>query len=601
MKILWLGVLLCSWGTVGATPPTDPPIPATPRLSVPAPTADELDPAEPTPEELAADELDPAVATATPDTAEPTPEELAAAEAARRQAEIAARRAQLSGDAVKLFDYLHAEPLTAVCGVTPRHGALLQALYAAGNYQLRWHRQAALREQLVEQIKASADDGMKPERYYLAQLTERLTCNAVEQDLLMSAALVRYAYERTHGQLDPRRFYRDWSPTPKAVDIAQILHDGLEKQQLASALRQTAPQFSLYWALRDEYIRLRSGMEGNVGPTLSAGPVMRLGSRGPRVVQLRQRLKATGDLSPVNDAPPLEAAPVQQVNSGVIASAHASDAVSANLSDLFDESLDQAVKRFQRRHRISADGIVGPQTLSLLNARPRQNLELVRLNLERMRWMPHDLGARHIFVNLPSYEMQVVEADKVVLESRVIVGKQGSARTPTFSSEMNYLVLNPAWYVPPSIKRTLTADAARRRGMTVTRQGNYVSMRQPPGPNNPLGRVKFMFPNPHSVYLHDTPSKNLFNQTERHLSAGCVRVAKPYELTEYLLGRQGWSMEQIVRVSQAGRNERRVNLEETLPVHLVYLTLWVDHDGVLQSRRDIYGLDADQLEAMRRL
>ncbi len=605
MKLLiWLGAFwLGTAAAVDAPPNGDliPPLPTAPAAAAPAtPVVDPSATAE-TVADGPSTATDPNAAPFTPSpTAELSPEELAAQEAAaakaKRAAELAALRSTLSGDALVLFDGLHAEKLAPVCGVTPRHQALLQALYEKSGYQRRW-TSAALRQQLVDAIQASVDEGMKPARYHLAAISGELRCDAIAQDLLLSDALTRYAYERTHGQLNPRQFYRDWSPEPKRVDLAQILHDGLEKAQLAAALRQTAPQFALYWSLRDEYIRLRRGEDDSSGPMIQAGPILKRGSQGERVLQLRQRLKATGDLSPINES--AEAPAVQQVEAGaggLIAVAQAATPTTAD-NPLFDEVLEAAVKRFQARHRIAADGVVGNQTLQLLNKRTKVNLELIALNLERMRWLPYDLGARHIFVNIPSYEMQVVEDDKVVLASKVIVGKTGAEKTPTFSSKMNYLVLNPAWYVPPSIKRKMSPASAQRRGISV--RGS--TFRQPPGPNNPLGRVKFMFPNPHSVYLHDTPTKGLFNHAERHLSAGCVRVAKPYELAEYLLGRQGWSRDKIVKVSTAGRSERRVNLDEHLPVHLVYLTLWMDHDGVLQSRRDIYGHDKKQLDALKNL
>ncbi|MGL4813126.1 MAG: L,D-transpeptidase family protein [Beijerinckiaceae bacterium] len=215
-------------------------------------------------------------------------------------------------------------------------------------------------------------------------------------------------------------------------------------------------------------------------------------------------------------------------------------------------------------------------------------------NMERWRWLPRELGERHVFVNIPEYRVRVVDSGAVVHEARAIVGKPDS-QTPLFSDRMQFLVVNPSWFVPPSIMKKeflpkLAEDPtyAERRGYQVIRRGNQIYVKQPPGERNALGHIKFMFPNRHAVYLHDTPSRNLFGAERRAFSHGCVRVDQPFRLAEMVLGKEnGWS-EQRVR-GLVGRGEQAIKLAQPLPVHLAYFTSFVDDLGRLQTRDDLYG------------
>jgi murein L,D-transpeptidase YcbB/YkuD len=267
------------------------------------------------------------------------------------------------------------------------------------------------------------------------------------------------------------------------------------------------------------------------------------------------------------------------------------------------------------------DGVVGPATLAALNVPVGERVRQIEMNLELWRWLPRDLGQRHIMVNITDYTMSVVEDGREVMGSKVIVGKP-SRPTPVFAGEMSYLVLNPYWHVPPTIAVKDKLPKLRRNPYALSRQrirvfagGKEINpgrvnwrrvnarnlryhFRQDPGPRNALGRIKFMFPNRYSVYLHDTPSKYLFNRDNRTFSSGCVRVADPIDLAEYLLSDSGWSRKAIVSKTR-GKRQRRVNLSEKVPVYILYWTAWVDDAGETHFRRDIYEHDKRLAKAFR--
>jgi len=325
---------------------------------------------------------------------------------------------------------------------------------------------------------------------------------------------------------------------------------------------------------------------------------LRLGDRGGPVAALRERLRLEDDLGP----------------------ADAADA------DLFDEPLEHAVTKFQRRHGLTADGVVSPATRAELNVRVERRVEQLELNLERWRWLPKDLGRRHIIVNIAAYELEVVEDEMVVLAMRVVVGRPFN-RTPVLSDTMRYIVLNPYWHVPQSIAAAELLPKVRRDPTYLARYKVRVfpnsgpdapevdptmvdwsavtpshfafRLRQDPGPLNALGRVKFMFLNKFNVYLHDTPARPLFEESQRDFSHGCIRIQQPIELAAYLLRQDPrWSRDALVR-ALGDAVDQSVPLPEPMPIHLLYWTAWADGDGTIEFRRDIHGRDAPLLTALR--
>jgi murein L,D-transpeptidase YcbB/YkuD len=287
-------------------------------------------------------------------------------------------------------------------------------------------------------------------------------------------------------------------------------------------------------------------------------------------------------------------------------------------SDLFDPELDKALRRFQRRHGIDADGVLGKKTLSALNFSASERLSQVEINMERWRWIPHHLGTQYILVNTADYSLQVVAGLETLLEMRVVVGRPEQL-TPVLSGDINYVVINPYWHVPHSIAVRDILPKLRKNpaylreqhiavlegwgenapkispesvDWTAISEHNFrYKLRQEPGPKNSLGRIKFMFPNKFGVYLHDTPSRGLFKRAIRGFSSGCIRIENPMDLAAYLLrDRPGWNYEAIKAQVESGKT-RTIPVNPAMPVHLLYWTAWVDENNIVQFREDIYGRD----------
>ena len=317
---------------------------------------------------------------------------------------------------------------------------------------------------------------------------------------------------------------------------------------------------------------------------------LRKGDLGDRVDLLRKRLAMTGDL----DLPAGEAEPT------------------------FDEALEGAVRRFQRRHGLEDDGIVGRETLAALNVPVEERVAQMEWNMERWRWVPHDLGDRYILVNIPEFKMRIVETPGSKVEMRIIVGKQYTA-TPVFSGMLNQLELNPAWNIPhriaveevlPNIRKDPGYLAKQRISVfrdwrdgapeidpetvdwsEVNGRNFSFKLRQEPGPLNPLGRLKFVFPNKFGVYLHDTPARGLFSKFARDVSHGCIRVEKPMELAALLLRDDTrYPKEKILEWIGSGVR-KTISMRNPIPVHILYWTAWVDDRGTIHFRKDIYGRD----------
>jgi len=335
---------------------------------------------------------------------------------------------------------------------------------------------------------------------------------------------------------------------------------------------------------------------------LPTGETLKPGMTDPRVGLLRHRLRLVGDLKAADDL-----------------------AESGGDPNFYDEAVVAAVKWMQYRHGLAQDGAVGDRTIAALNVPIEQRIEQMILNLERRRWIPDDLGQRYIFVNLADQELKLVDEPRTLLDMRVVVGKPYT-RTPIFSHMMTYVEINPYWNVPPSIARDELLPKIKQDVSYLTKN-NYVlfsdwssgatvidprsidwsqvsktsfpfKIRQDAGDGNALGRVKFMFPNRFNIYLHDTPAKSLFGRTGRTFSHGCVRVEDPALLAEYVLAQTpGWDRARIDAAIASG--ERTIaTLQQPLPVHIVYLTSWVNKDGSVQFRDDVYDRDAELATAL---
>ncbi len=474
----------------------------------------------------------------------------------------------------------------------------LSCFYDRRKYAPAWIGEKGVRPDADELIAALADapaDGLDSERYRLADLRQRLAqarassapSDLAETDLRLTDAFLRLAADLRNGAVNPQLIYPDCEIDIPEVDFSSILEQALAAGHVRAAIADLAPAHAGYKALKAALAATRSLAARGGWPAVPDGPPLKPGDRGERVAALRARLEASGELAPAAPAPP------------------ASPAASAAASrDPFDAPLQAALIKFQDQHGLDPDGRVGKGTLATLNAPVEQSIRQIEVNLDRWRWLPHDLGERYIMVNIAGFGLEVVEGGRPALAMRVVAGKVTN-RTPMFTGRMTNIVLNPYWNVPASIVRKEVIPHMERdpgylehEGMEVTRSGSRVEIKQKPGPKNALGRVKFLFPNRFDVYLHDTPSRSLFSRTVRSFSHGCIRIEKPVELAEYLLKDDPtWTPKRIAAVIAKGK-EAWVNIPKPLPVHLVYWTAWVDDAGTLQLRDDIYGRDKPLMDVL---
>ncbi len=458
-------------------------------------------------------------------------------------------------------------------------------------------------EKLLEVIPEVAREGVNPERYRRDELARRVEeveqldsfedpaaqRRLVETDLQLTYAFMTLAHHLAAGRQSPRTINVESYTKPRDVDLAELLAGVLANpEDLADRLLGLVPPHEEYARLRAAVAAYRAQAAEAEWPPVPAGPPLRRGAPDARVALLRARLAASGD--------------VQEESGGEGAAGEGAPQTAA----VFDPAVERAVRRFQGRHGLEVTGIVDEATLAALNVPIGRRVRQMELNMERWRWLPADLGARHIEVNVPDYSLKVIENGRSVLAMRVVVGKDQS-RTPAFSDTMTFVELNPYWHIPPSILREeilpeLASDPGylERHDMEVVSEGGEeLRVRQRPGPENPLGQIKFMFPNDFNIYLHDTPAGHLFTRTERTFSHGCIRIEQPMALADYLFrGDPKWSHAALAAAIASGEN-RRIDLPRPLPVHILYWTAWVDKDGTLQFRDDVYGHDATLEAALR--
>ena len=409
--------------------------------------------------------------------------------------------------------------------------------------------------ELTQALRALRLDGLEPEDYGVSSIERLLSAQSAEQlaelEVRLSLGLVQAASDLASGRLKPRSVNPKLYLYPLDVDKANVLE---------------------------------------------------LGKQGNRVDALRARLGMLGDAASTTEP-----------------------------GAVFDEVLLESVKRFQHRHGLAVDGRVGPKTLSALNVPLRARVDQMLLNMERRRWMPDTFEPRYVFVNLADFELKVVDTiegrERTVHTTEVVVGKPYH-QTPEFSHRIRYLVINPFWNVPVSIARgellrqfkkdpgvidekgyelldgwtrdANPVDPSAIDWASITRRSFKYKVRQAPGPLNALGRVKFIFPNRHNIYLHDTPARSLFDRTQRAFSHGCIRVKAPDVLASTLLQWQdGWPLERVRSVIESG--ERTVvSFTQPVPVHLAYVTAWVNKDGTVHFRDDIYKRDESLAQALLR-
>lgn len=471
--------------------------------------------------------------------------------------------------------------------------------YEARRFQPLWLTNSGLNpfgETLLARLADVDAHALNPDDYradVLAKLAA--TATGVEDlarlDVDLSKTFIQYASHLAAGRVRPHEVNKALHIFPEIPPPGALLATVEEVENFDSFLEGLAPNTPNYTRLKARLADYRAKAAAGGFTPVPAGEVLKPGMTDPRLGTLRKRLAEEDLLTP-------------ESHSG----------------DVYDGALIEAVKRFQEYHGLEPDGVIGKNTLEELNVPIEVRIEQMALNMERRRWMPDDLGERYVFVNLADQNLKVVENDRTVHTTRVVVGKPYHA-TPVFSDTITYAEVNPYWTVPvsiatkeylPQLKRNPAALSGK--GMRVFSGNNEVSptainwnaygpgnfpftLRQDPGDGNALGRIKFMFPNPFNIYIHDTPSKSLFSRAQRDFSHGCIRAENPFELGAVLLQRDGWTLEALQQARAEGQR-RVIKLKEPIPVHLTYLTAWVNKDGSTHFRRDIYGRDATLRKAL---
>jgi L,D-transpeptidase YcbB len=488
----------------------------------------------------------------------------------------------------------------------------LPRFYHGRGYEAAWVNEAGPRpaaDSLLAAIEAAFSEGLEADHYHLPRMREihgdlrraRMSgsrpglSRLVDLDLLMTDAFLMYASHLVSGRVDPTSIHPEWTESAPTADLVATLDMALATGRIGETIEALLPTHPGYQRLRAALAEYRQIAAQGGWPQLP-GRTLGPGDRDPAVALLRERLRLTNDLR----------GPWRGAN-----------------EQLYDAEVEAAVRRFQARHFMEQDGVVRLETSAHLNVPVEYRIRQLERNLERWRWLPTDLGDRHIIVNIAGFEMHVMEGDSSIFRSRVLVG-QRYRKTPVFSDRMTYLVLNPTWTIPPGILEedklplirrdpgylarnnitVLAADGRTVNPSTIDFNGltgrTGLRFRMEPGPENPLGRVKFMFPNQHHIYLHDTPDHDDFDAPWGAVSSGCIRVERSMDLAELLLAdAPGWTRQRIETAASAGPAEQHMPLRRPLPIHILYWTAWVEPDGTVQFRSDVYDRDGPLDEALR--
>ena len=461
-------------------------------------------------------------------------------------------------------------------------------------------------DHLIAALRDTELDGLNPADYHyetlqalrteLRSATGLAAAEQADLELLATDAMALALFHLHGGKVDPVKLSTQWnypSRPPRTPDARELLARALDSGRIVETFIEVRPEHVWYRRGREQLREYRRIAANGGWPELADGPTLKPGMTDPRVPVLRRRLEITGDLGVARIMEP----------------------------EFFDPPLELAVKRFQTRHGVMPDGAVGAGTRAAMNVPVGARVDQLRVNLERGRWVLHEIKGEFVLVDVAGFDVAYFRDNEPIWTSKVVVGRP-YRETPVFKSEITYVVLNPTWTIPPGIlaKDTLPAVKrdpgylARHRIRVIDANGREVppssvdwsrystsipyQLRQDPGPDNSLGLVKIMFPNPYLVYLHDSPAKSLYDRDERAFSSGCIRVARPFELTELVLNDPAqWNAAAIQSVIDSGKT-RTVNLAKPIPVLILYWTAQPTPDGQIVFRNDVYGRDAPTLAAL---
>jgi L,D-transpeptidase YcbB len=445
------------------------------------------------------------------------------------------------------------------------------------------------RKQLIEAIKNSKDEGLLPEDYFYDSIVsyekayETLDEKGIETyQNLLTKSFCKYINHLSNGKLNPNELYLDWDVKRNIIDSDSVLKITLENHDISKTLEDSKPKHNIYKYLKKSLTIINSYPQDDMKPIYYSNK-LNIGSKNTSIILIKKRLQYWKDLGQMD-----------------------------TITDVYDVDMQDAIKKFQARHGLEADGVIGKGTITALNVTQEQRRQQIIVNLERWRWFPRDLGINHLVVNIPNYYLHAVQSTDTTKMYRVVVGSE-KRKTPILSSQIDNIVFNPTWTVPPTIleedlipgTQLSTTYLTKRRIVIYNRKGKEVSPEdwsfasakdykyvQSPGVNNSLGYVKINFPSKHAVYLHDTNHRDLFVKNYRALSSGCVRVENPLKLAEYLLYSKGNYTTAKIDSILFQKKTTIVKMDEEFNVHILYFTAWYEK-GQLEFRNDVYSYDPE--------
>ena len=453
-------------------------------------------------------------------------------------------------------------------------------------------------------IQQAEFEGLVPEDYHLEGLnpffekffngTPLTPLELAKVDFLLSDAFILYANHIYSGKVHPEHINGSWEIIQKVNEpkVLEKLNLAVTQNEVRTQIFGLHPKFAIYKRMRQsmiKYLDLQKEQVDEKWETIKIKDAIELSQANPQINTIRKRLLFWADLDDYQ---------VQEGN-----------------GDIYDSLLMEGVKNFQQRNGLQADGVLGKATIEALNKNPKELIKQVSVNMERLRWLPDTTVNEFILVNIANYGMDYIREMDTLLHSNAIVGKT-YRKTPVFNAGMSYLVFSPTWTVPPTILKNDVIPAVKKNLNYLTAKNmrildfsgqeinpstiNWKSVngnnfkymvRQDPGKDNALGQVKFMFPNKHNVYIHDTPSRTLFSKEDRALSSGCIRIQKPFELAKLLLADQPDWTDELIKKAMSSSKAESVSLTRKIPVIILYLTFWTDSKGKEQVRKDIYSRD----------